>query len=333
MKSIVVKGNYGLDSVAIEEQEKPTIRENEVLVKIQSISFNQLDLMIAKGAFGTPLPHTLGSDSAGVIEKTGIYVKTLKVGDIVSTHFIQDWQSGNLKPSYLKSRLGTDVQGVFSEYIAVPESALVKIPRNLNAEEASTLPIAGLTAWEAIINSGKLRPGQTVLLQGTGGVSIFALQFTKLMGAKVIITSSSDEKLLMAKNLGADGIINYKKTPDWQNRVFELTNGNGIDLALELSWAEISKTIETMKLEGKIVVVGLLGGANTDLSVYGIMQKSLSISGIQVGSKSSFEMMNKALEVNNIKPIIGKTFNVNQLSEALNYFEEGKHFGKVVLNF
>lgn len=333
MKSIVIKGSYGLKNVTIEEQPIPNIKENEVLKRVKSVSLNQLDLMIANGAFGTTLPHILGSDAVGVIEKVGSKVTNFQVGDVVATHFIQNWQSGDLKLLHLKNRLGTTVQGVFSEYVALPENSVVKIPKNLNAAEASTLPIAGLTAWEAIVNVGKLKPGQTVLLQGTGGVSVFALQFAKSLGAKIIITSSSDEKLERAKKLGADEIINYSKTPDWQKKVLELTDGNGVDLALEMSWADIEKTIEGMALGGKIVIIGLLGGANTNLSVFGIMQKSLSILGVQVGSKSSFEAMNKAIEINDIKPEIDKIFMLNQLSEALNYFEKGKHFGKVVLNF
>ena len=333
MKAIIVRSGYGLENILTEERAIPNVQANEVLVKVKSMSLNQLDLMIAKGAFGTKLPHILGSDVAGVVEKIGINVSLFNVGDIVSTHFIQSWQSGSLKESYLQSRLGTNVQGVFSEYISLPECSLVKIPSNLTVEEASTLPIAGLTAWEALVNAGNLKAGQTVLLQGTGGVSIFALQFAKMLGAKVIIISGSAEKLKKAKSLGADETINYKIYKNWQEKVLELTNGIGVDLALEISWAEISKTIQAMKLGGKIIVVGLLGGANADLSVFGIMQKSISIIGIQVGSKSSFEDMNKAIQINNIKPVINTIFQISELSEALTYFDKGKHFGKVVLAF
>lgn len=333
MKSIILNNDYGLRNVTIEEQSNPSILNNEVLINVKSVSLNQLDLMIAKGAFKTSLPHILGSDAVGTVEKIGNEVTEIKVGDVVSSHFIQDWLSGEIEPNHLEKRLGTTVQGVFSEYIALPERSVVRVPNNLNTEKASTLPIAGLTAWEALINSGKLKSGQTVLLQGTGGVSIFALQFAKALGAKVIITSSSDEKLNRAKQMGADEIINYKDIPNWQNKILEFTNGKGVDLALEMSWSDIGKTIETMKLGGKIVVIGLLGGVNADLSVYGIMQKSLSILGVQVGSKSSFKTMNRFIESNNIQPEIDKTFNINQISEALNYFEKGKHFGKIVLNF
>ena len=333
MKSIVLNKGYGLDNLTIEEREVPNFQQNGVLIKIKSISFNQLDVMIAKGVLSTPLPHTLGSDAVGVVQKIGNTVSSLQVGDIVATHFIQDWQSGELKSDYLKTRLGTSVQGVFSEYVSLPETSLIKIPKNLTVEEASTLPIAGLTAWEALVNVGGLKSGQTVLLQGTGGVSVFALQFAKAAGARVIITSSSDEKLKKAKQLGADEVINYIKTPNWQNKILELTNGEGVDLALEISWADVEKTIEGMKLGGKIMIIGLLGGATTNLSVFGIMQKSLSVSGIQVGSKASFESMNKSIEINNIKPVVDTVFDLSQLSEALDYFEKGKHFGKIVLNF
>lgn len=333
MRSIGVTGGYGLTNVAIKATPLPSIQENEVLVNIKSLSLNQLDLMVANGAFKTPLPHTLGSDAAGNVVKIGSKVKSLQIGDFVTSHFIHKWQTGSLMPNYLNSRLGTNAQGVFSEFVALPEQAWVKSPTNLNADEASTLPIAGLTAWEAIVNKGKLNRGQTVLLQGTGGVSIMALQFSKAIGAKVIITSSSNEKLLKANLLGANHTINYATTPNWHEKIMDITNGKGVDLALEMSWAEVGKTIQATKLGGKIAIVGLLGGATTELSVFGIMQRSLSITGIQVGSKQSFIEMNKAIETYNIKPVIDKTYSVEQLNEALDYFEKGKHFGKIILRF
>lgn len=333
MKSVVIAKDYGLENVTIQEQPIPAIGEYDVLVKVQAVSLNQLDLMIAKGALEKPLPHTLGIDAMGIVEETGSKVTSFKAGDVVSTHYMQAWQSGALKPVYLKSRLNAEQQGVFSEYIAVPEPYLVKTAANLTAEEAATVPLAGITAWEAVVNAGQLRAGQTVLLQGTGGVSIFALQFAKALGAKVIIISSNDEKLEKAKLLGAAEVINYSTNPAWQQKVLEITNGEGVDLALEMSWAEIGKTTEAMKLGGRIAVVGLLGGATTELSVFGVMLKSLSIIGVQAGSKASFEDMNRAIEVNNIKPVIDKVFPLVELKDALTYFDKGQHFGKVVLTF
>jgi len=333
MKSIVIDRSYGLENIAVQEQLIPTIDENEVLIKVQAISFNQLDLMIAKGALERPLPYTLGSDAVGIVEQTGSKVTGFKPGDRVSTHYIQAWQSGALKSADLKSRLGAELPGVFSEYIAIAEPHLVMTPANLTAEEAATLPLAGVTAWEAVVNTGQLLPGQTILLQGTGGVSIFALQFAKAIGAKVIITSSDDEKLKRAKLLGADEVINYRANPGWAKKVLELTNGKGVDVALEMSWADIGETTEAMKLGGRIAVVGMLGGVSTELSVLGVMLKSLSIIGVQAGSKASFEDMNRAIEVNNIKPVVDKIFQLTELDNAIGYFNKGQHFGKVVLTF
>lgn len=331
MKAIVIKEQYGLDHITLEEKSIPEIGPKEVLVKTTAMTLNQLDLMIAKGDFGTALPHVLGSDAVGVVEKIGAGVSLFNVGDVVIPQFIQSWQSGKLTKEQQTTRLGTDRPGVFSEYWALPEEGLVKIPKNLTPAEAATLPIAGLSAWEALYTKGNIQAGQTILLQGTGGVSIFALQFAKLAGARVIITSGSDEKLSKAKLLGADATINSTTHPNWQEQVLELTGGKGVDLAVELSWTGIDKTITAMAMGGKIIVVGLLGGADTSVNVYGIMLKCLSIIGLQVGSKASFEAMNRAIENNNLKPVIDRTFPFSAFKEAFHYVAGGHHFGKVVI--
>lgn len=333
MKSIVIKEAYGLENISLVDRAVPVVGPDEVLVKIQAISLNQLDLMIARGAFGTSLPHTLGSDATGYVIETGHLVTTFKQGDRVSTHFMQNWQSGPLQPDHLTERLGTDIDGVFSEYITLPERALVSVPEHLTLAEAATLPIAGVTAWHALFETGQLQPGQTVLLQGTGGVSILALQFAKAAGARVIITSANDHKLERAKALGADETINYKQLPYWHETVLALTDGAGVDLALELAWAELDKTVQATRLGGNIVVVGLLGGAQTNLSVFGIMQKGLSITGIQVGSRATFEAMNRAVSNNRIRPVIDRIYTLDQAADAFTYFEQGGHFGKVVITF
>ncbi|WP_029292775.1 zinc-dependent alcohol dehydrogenase family protein [Chryseobacterium hispalense] len=333
MKSIGITDGYGLDKVTLIEEELPTINSNEVLVKVSAISLNQLDVMLAKGAFEKALPHILGSDAFGIVEKIGNEVSAFKIGDRVCTHYIQAWQYGSLKSEDLKSRLGIEQKGVFSEYIAVPEHYLVKAPSNVTSDEAAALPLAGVTAWEAIVNIGQLKLGQSVLLQGTGGVSIFALQFAKAIGAKVIILSSNDEKLSKAKVLGADVIINSKTNPKWAEEVLLATQGLGVDLALEMSWAGIGQTLQSIKFGGRIAVVGMLGGMTAELSVLDVMLKSISITAVQAGSKSSFESMNQFIEANDLKTIIDKVFPLSQSSEALNYFDQGKHFGKVVIAF
>ncbi|WP_404986229.1 NAD(P)-dependent alcohol dehydrogenase [Chryseobacterium sp. M5] len=333
MKSIGIDGGYGIDKITIIKEELPTINSNEVLVKVNAISLNQLDLMLAKGAFEKALPHVLGSDAFGIVEKTGNEVSAFKIGDRVCTHYIQAWESGFLKPEDLKTRLGIEQKGVFSEYIALPEQYLVKAPANLMDAEAAALPLAGITAWEAIVNIGQLKAGQTVLLQGTGGVSIFALQFAKAIGAKVIILSGSDEKLKKAEELGADVMINHTNTSQWAEEVLLATEGLGVDLTLEMSWTGIGQTLQATKFGGRVAVVGMLGGMNAELSVLDVMLKSLSITGVQAGSKASFEAMKQFIEAKNIKPIIDKTFLLSQSSEAFHYFDEGKHFGKVIIHF
>jgi NADPH:quinone reductase-like Zn-dependent oxidoreductase len=333
MKAIVIKEQYGLDHVALGELNKPLPAPDEVLVKVNALSLNQLDIMVAEGVFGNHLPHTLGSDAAGVVKAVGSDVSALQVGDRVVTHFIKDWDQGELTKYASDLRLGVGSEGVFAEYIALPQSAFVKVPANLTDEEASTLPIAAVTAWQSLINITKLSAGETVLLQGTGGVSIFALQFAKAKGAKVIITSGSDEKLKRAKALGADLTINYKTQPDWENKVMELTNNQGADVAISVSWIEISKTIAAMAMGGRIAVVGLLGGTDTEVSVSGIIGKNLAINGIQTGSRDAFKAMNRAIDVNKIKPVIDKVFPVSAFRDAFAYLKEAKHFGKVVIKF
>ncbi|MBP1616316.1 MAG: hypothetical protein H6Q14_143 [Bacteroidetes bacterium] len=334
MKSIVVKDNYGLDNLTIQEQTKPVITENEILVQVKSVSLNYLDVLIAKGGFGNhQFPHILGYDASGIVKEIGSKVSNFKVGDLVCTHYTQTWQNGEITLNDMQNRLGTDVQGVFSEYIALPESSLIKIPCNLTFKEASTLPIAALTAWEALVNVGQLKAGQTVLLQGTGGVSIFALQFAKALGAKVFITSSSDEKLQKAKELGADLVLNYRTNNHWQDNVMTETKGIGVDLALEMTGASLNETLGYLKINGKVVIVGFLDGSKVDLDVFEILYRNASIVGIKVGSKSSFAEMNRAIEVNNIRPFIDKEFNLSDFREAFNYVEQGKHFGKIIINF
>ncbi len=333
VKAIVVKNGYGPGNIAGENIVIPAIQDNEVLVNVKAVSLNQLDLMVAKGVFENKLPHILGSDAVGIVEQVGSKVSTINIGDKVATHFIQAWQSDNLKSTDLDTRLGVGVSGVFAEYIALPESSLVKIPATLSFDEAATLPMAALTAWEAIVNKGKLQAGETVLLQGTGGVSLFALQFAKAIGARVILLSSSDEKLNKAKLLGADEIINYKSNPHWEKTTLELTGGKAVDLALEMGWKDVGKTIDSMKLYGRIAVVGLLGGLHANIPALGIMLKSLSLFGIQVGSRTSFEEMNRFIEVNNIIPVIDTSFPFSQFSEAFAHFDNGKHFGKIVIRF
>jgi NADPH:quinone reductase-like Zn-dependent oxidoreductase len=223
------------------------------------------------------------------------------------------------------------MEGVLRECGTFDENGLVEIPRYLSFEEAATLPCAAVTAWNALVVSGNLKAGDTVLTLGTGGVSIFALQFAKMHGARVILTSSSDQKLAKAKDLGADDVINYKKTPDWDKEVLRLTNGIGVDHVIELGGTgTLSKSLNSVRLGGHVAVIGVLAGAG-EFDPRRVLMKAVRMQGILVGSRQMFEEMNRAIESNRLKPVIDKTFAFNEVSEALKYMESGAHFGKIVL--
>jgi NADPH:quinone reductase-like Zn-dependent oxidoreductase len=305
MNTVIVNEKYGIDHLFIEESAIPEPKANEILVKVSAISLNYLDLMVVKGDFGHQLPHIPGSDAAGTVVSVGAEVNSFLPGDAVSTHFTPGWQSGDLTPQGLENRLGIGVAGVFATYICLPETALVKSPVHLSAQEAATLPIAALTAWEALHQAGGLQSGETVLLQGTGGVSIFALQFAKLAGARVIITSSSDEKLERAKAMGADHVFNYKTQPDWLEKVKAL---GGVDLALEVVGTGFKDSIQACRFGGRIIIIGFLNGAETSLSIFDFLQKKLTVKGVLVGSKSTFSQMNQAMEKAGLRPVIDQVF-------------------------
>ncbi|SHG64848.1 zinc-dependent alcohol dehydrogenase family protein [Pedobacter caeni] len=328
MNTLIVNEKYGIDNLFIEERAIPEPEANEVLVKVSAISLNYLDLMVINGDFSHKLPHVPGSDASGTVIKVGAEVSQFLPGDAVSTHFMPGWQSGDLKPEGLENRLGTGAAGVFSGYICLPETALIKNPVNLNFSEAASLPIAALTAWEALHHTGGLKAGETVLLQGTGGVSIFALQFAKLAGARVIITSGSDQKLERARQMGADHTFNYKTQPDWLEKVKAL---GGADLTLEVMGTGLRESVQAAAFAGRIMVIGALAGAESNLNIFDILQKKLSIKGVLVSSKERFEEMNRTIESADLHPVVDQVFPFAEAREAFEYVAAGKHFGKVVL--
>lgn len=329
MKSIVVN-TFGIDQITIEEHEKPILKADEVLIKVQAFSLNYVDLMIAKGWFPLPVPYHLGCDAAGVVEAVGSDVISYQPGDVVATHFMREWEAGPIKESYTTLPART-LGGSFAEYIATSEKGLIKAPTHLSAEEIATLPIAGISAWEGLFNVGKLKAGDSVLLLGTGGVSIFALQFAKAAGAIVIITSGSDEKLAKAKALGADYTINYNSAPDWEEKVLEYTGGEGVDIALEVVGSTLAKTAKAVRVGGSIALIGLVGGAVAEINVVDLLQRPVKIEVVEGASKSTFREMNKAIERNLIKPVIDQVFTFADTRTAFEHASLGQHFGKVVV--
>jgi NADPH:quinone reductase-like Zn-dependent oxidoreductase len=331
MRAMVLEGGTGLDHLKPSERPQPAPGPGEVLVRLQAASINYRDLatvtMMAPSRPLIPL-----SDGAGVVEAVGAGVSRVKVGDLVTPNFFPHWIAGRPTPQRLAA-LGGALDGVACEAIALPADGVTKAPAGWSAVEAATLPCAAVTAWRGLIVEGNLRAGETVLVQGTGGVSIFALQFAKLAGARVIVTSSSDEKLERAKALGADAVINYRQTPDWATAARELTGGRGVDHVVEVGGAgTFQQSIAACARGGSIAVIGVLSGFVKDLNVAAMFGGNLHINGITVGSREHAEQMTAAIEVAGLKPVIDRHFPLEQLPEALALMQAGGHFGKVVID-
>jgi NADPH:quinone reductase-like Zn-dependent oxidoreductase len=322
----------GKDISPIEKSlERP--HPHQVVIKMKAASLNFRDLMVAKGIYGKiPVPIVPLSDGAGEVVEVGERVKRFKVGDRVCPAFMPDWVSGAPNAEVGKTSLGAFAEGVLQEYATFAESALVHIPEYMSYEEAATLPCAAVTAWNALFVGYDLKPGQTVLTLGTGGVSIFALQLARMAGAKVISTSSSDQKITMLKELGATHTINYKTTPKWDEAVMDLTGGQGVDHVVEVGGAgTLDRSIKSTKVGGHVALIGVL--SQGDVNPISILMKSLTVQGVFVGSRTMFENLNQAMALHQIKPVIDKVFPAEKIVEALEHLESGKHFGKIVLKF
>lgn len=326
---------FGIDKLAPVERPDPVAETDEVIVKFHATSLNFRDFMVVSGTYNPrmKLPAIPLSDGAGEIVEIGSNVTKWKVGDRVMPLLVQRWFDG--KPSEEKRRTslgaGAKWDGVLREYAVFGEESLVGIPEHLSYEEAATLPCAALTAWNALFVSGKVRSGETVLTLGTGGVSVFAVQFAKLAGARIISTSSSDEKLARLKELGSDEIINYRTREDWDKAVLELTNRVGVDHIIEVGGAgTVPKSISSARMGGHVALIGALtGGIGVDpVSVF---MKAIRLQGMFVGSRAMFEDMNKAISVNKLRPVIDRVFEFDEAREALKHMESGSHFGKIVI--
>lgn len=326
---------FGIENLTLTERPDPQAQAQEVVVKLHAASLNYRDLMMIKGTYNPKLKTPLipFSDGAGEVVALGENVTKWKTGDRVCPIFMQGWIDGEIELKKARTTLGGDIDGCLAEYRVFDENGLVLIPEHLSYEEAATLPCAALTAYHALFVSGCLKSDDTVLLQGTGGVSIFALQFSSIYAAKTIITSSSDEKLQRAKELGADNLINYKETPDWDKAVLDLTERRGVDHVIEVGGAgTIRKSLNAVKMGGHIAVIGALTGGQGEISPVSILMRLVKLHGIFVGSRQMFEQMNQLLCLHNhLKPVIDKIFPFDEAKEALKYMESGAHFGKIVV--
>lgn len=324
---------FGVDKLAPVEVERPVAGDGEVLVRLRAASLNYRDLMMVDGRYNPKLklPLVPLSDGAGEVVELGRSVTLWKVGDRVCPTFMQGWIDGELDHSRSKTTLGGDLDGCLREFGIFHQDGLVRIPEHLSFDEAACLPCAGVTAWNALIVSGGLASGESVLVQGTGGVSIFALQFAKMCGAEVIVTSSSNEKLERTRSLGADHLINYREREKWDDAVLELTAKRGVDHVVEVGGAgTLQRSMRAVRMAGHIAVIGVVAGAG-EFSLVPVFMKALRLIGVFVGSRVMFEQMNSALEKHQIKPVIGRTFGFAEAREALEYMRSGAHFGKIVI--
>ena len=335
MKALQMR-KLGIEGLAVAEVPEPQIGADEVLVRIRAISLNFRDLGMVEGiyAFKPELPFIPGSDAAGEVVAIGEAVREFAIGDRVASVFHPEWLSGRPTEETMGPSLGGNRPGVYAELVKFDRRGLVKIPKNLNFEEAATLPCAGLTAWTAMVETGHVKSGDWVLIEGTGGVSIFALQFAVLAGARPIVISSSDEKLEKARQLGAVHTINYRTTPEWAGRVLELTNGHGVDHVVEVAGhATFTQALDALAVGGHLVVIGFLGGASSEIDLRKLMQKAARVEGFSVGHRQAFEDMNRAIEAANLHPVIDRVFKMDQAQDALRHMKAGSHFGKIAIQF
>jgi len=324
---------FGIENLTLTERDEPKPNAGEVLVKFHAASLNYRDLMMVKGFYNPKLKTPLVplSDGAGEVTSVGEAVTKWKIGDRVCPIFMQGWLDGEIEASKARTALGGDLDGCLREFGAFDENGLVRIPDFLSFEEAATLPCAAVTAYNALFCSGSLKSDDTVLLQGTGGVSIFALQFASVYGARTIITSSSDEKLNRAKELGADDLINYKEREDWDKAVLDLTSKNGVDYVVEVGGAgTLQRSVNAVKMGGQVAVIGVLAGKG-DFNPTAVLMKAVKLHGIFVGSRQMFEQMNLMICQHTLKPVIDKVYEFGEVKDALKHMESGSHFGKIVV--
>jgi NADPH:quinone reductase-like Zn-dependent oxidoreductase len=324
---------FGIDELKAVERPEPRPGFGQVVVKVRAVSVNFRDLMMVKGQYNPKLkmPMVPCSDAAGEVVTIGEGVSRVKPGDRVCGIFMQGWLGGEVNEGAARTALGGAIDGVLAEFVVFSEEGVVPIPAHLSFEEAATLPCAGVTAWHALVARGQVRAGDSVVTLGTGGVSLFALQFAVMSGARVIATSSSDEKLARVRAMGAWEVINYRTTGDWEERVRKIT-GAGADHIVEVGGSgTLMKSLRAVRMGGTVSVIGALSGGGGEVSPLPILMKSVRVQGIFVGSREMFEAMNRAIVAHRMTPVVDRVFGFGQAREAMHHMESGAHFGKVVI--
>ena len=339
MRALNVAAPWGLDAIQVVDRPDPAPGPGEVLVRMRTVSLNYRDLLMVNGMYGRA-PASSGdvitpfSDGCGVVEAVGAGVTRVKTGDRVATLFFQNWISGPPTLAGLSSALGFPVPGAGSELQTFSEQGVSKVPEFLTDQQVATLPCAALTAWRGLFEDADLQPGDTVVLQGTGGVSVCGLQFAHAAGLRTLITSSSDEKLDRAKALGADHLVNYKTTPAWSKPVREATGGRGADFIMEVGGGgTIQESMKAIRIGGHIAIIGIVAGAGDAFNPAALIGNSAKLQGLSVGSRDMFEAMCRAIDLHKISPVVDKVFPFTEAKAAFSAMAGGEHFGKIVLQF
>ena len=331
MKAYEIRAS-GIDALQLCDRDIRKPAAGDVLVRVRASSINYRDYLNLRDPVGRGIStgRTPNSDAAGEVVEVGSGVLRFEPGDRVMGTFFQRWIGGGISADAMASALGGALDGVLAEYVVLNENGLVAMPPHLTFQEASTLPCAALTAWHSLVEMGRLTAGETVLLLGTGGVSIMALQFAVMSGAKVIITSSSDEKLARAKAMGAWQTINYRTRPDWEKPVLDMTGGRGVDHVVEVGGAgTVERSVAAVRVGGTIAMIGVL--TEGTLNATALMRKSIRLQGIYVGSRSMFENMNKAIAAHEMRPVLDRIFPLEEARAAFHCMGEAGHFGKIVV--
>ena len=335
MKAMVIRNAWGLENLKAEERAEPQPGPGELVIAMKVVSINPRDLIMSNGGYGRmggSLPLVPLCDGAGTVAALGDGVTGFNVGDLVVPHYSRTWMHGTTSAAHQAGAHGGPLDGTAQELFLVPAKAVTMAPAHMNAAQAATLPCAAVTAWNAIVTEGQVKSGDLILLQGTGGVSLFALQFAKMHGAQVIITSSSDEKLEKAKSLGADHLINYRATPDWHKTAREISGAEGVDHVIEVGGAgTLENSISAVRPGGLISLIGVLSGAGADVSLGRVVTRHVRLQGVTLGSKQLLDQMCRALEQHEVSPVIdAKRYEIGELGAALSSLPDGKHFGKIV---